>query len=202
MNEYLYWDQNNPLYLEIIKELRKAYISGLSVVQLSRILGHKSAKKLYAVLRNERIIAKIKRKRQVKYLLHELVEKCVMKTGLSFLQWCSSHSLDPGATATALTKPLDPDDSESCAAHCSFATDFPMVSASLFGTSVPLSQRHDWNVRGYSMTINYDVNTKVYHGVIPEMPNCSCTATNLDRAFLLLKKEYVMHVTLMKLRSL
>ena len=47
-SEFLYWDETSEQFELLVSELRRAYMDGYSVIELARLLHHRTATKLYA----------------------------------------------------------------------------------------------------------------------------------------------------------
>jgi hypothetical protein len=206
--EYLFWDEkDSQIYSLLVSELQRAYSLGYSVVELARTLNHKTANKLYAVMRNAGIVRKMERKRQPKFEVHPALDSALKKCKLSFLQWCCSHGVEPGPTAAALALPADEDDHASLAAHRSFQQDFPTLYAKVYQTVPPETPCRDPEPikerrSTYSVVIVFDQEKHAYEAHIPEIPECRAEGKNRDEAYFRLKQQYVMRSSIVKLRLL
>jgi len=139
MMSLTYWiDAQDPLFREMISLLRKAHTNGYSVVELSRALHHKKARKLYNVMRDEGIIPKLPRMRQMKFDLPPLLEKSLRGVNLGYHQWSNSHGFNPALGAHAL-KLGDYGDEDGMLALRAFQTDFPGKYKECFGEGKDLA---------------------------------------------------------------
>ena len=182
-------------------------MDGYSVIELARLLHHRTATKLYAVMRNSGIIAKIKRKRQKQHIISAALATALKKSGISYIQWCSAHGLDAERSAPVLFECKDEYDSISTSAHNAFSQDFPNLYAKYFGTSpsdLPerTSQLRKEQKTDYSIVIVLNRKTNAYDAMIPELPRCNATGRNRDEAYLGLKKAYVIQMSIEKLKAL
>ena len=206
-SEFLYWDESSDQFQILIAKLRQSYIYGYSVIELARILNHRNATKLYAVMRNHGIIPKLTRKRQKKYEIPTALETALKKSGISYIQWCTAHGLDVERSVSALREGLDDYDPDSMAVHNAFIQDFPTLYAKFYGTPHPDLPDRSYYLRkeqrtDYSVLIVLNKQTKAYDASIPELPFCCATGRSRDEAYLRLKKEYVIHMSIAKLELL
>ncbi len=205
---YLFWDENDELYPILINELKLAYSNGYSIIELARRLNHRTAIKLYEILRKEEIISKIGRKRQPRYQIPVALKTALSKCKLSYLQWCASHGIDPEITANALAIYVDESNSHSLAAHRSFRIDFPALYSKLFhlhnqfdapsAQTIALSELPT----KYTVVIKYNHTKLLYEAEIPEIPECRAAGFTRDNAYFSLKKKNALLMSIEKLRVL
>lgn len=98
-----------------------------------RLLGHRSATRIYKELRKHGAIPKLQRKRQKVYDIPEPVLTAIGEVGISYLQWCNSHNIEPGWVEEGLTGKLSFDDEVTVVAHDMLVRDFPEVYCGIFG---------------------------------------------------------------------
>jgi len=176
------------------------------VVELARILDHKSCRNLYALMRDEGIYPRLQQKRQRAFSLPAKFLFILDACRLSFLQWCNSHGLDPEATAQTLAGDEETADTVSVMAHSAVRQDFRRAYDKVFGDSTEVSvsarPKTDLLISRYSLTIEFVPGRYTYAAYIHELPECRAEAPNRDVAYRLLKAKYVAYASIVKLKLL
>ena len=205
-HERFWFNRRDPLYPVMIEELRRAHDNGFSVIELARILDHKSSKNLYALMRDAGIYPLLERKRQRAFILPAKFQFILDSCQLSFLQWCNSHGLDPDATALALASEADADNPASLAAHAAVRQDFRRAYDKVFGDSTEVSESSRPKTHllrsHYSAHVDFVPEKYTYAAFVPELPECRVEAANRDIAYRLLKSRYVTYASIAKLKLL
>ncbi len=209
MNKYksikFWYQKDDPFYAKLVEEIRLAHNKGYSPVEIARVMGQ-SAKNIYAMMRDEGIIAKMVRKRQKVYNLPLLLEKVLRKCGVSYLQWCLCHGLDPDLTVAALFSPEDSCDPCSVAAHHALRQDFPRAYAKILDPKVEYSTT--WQPllpelrTDYTITIRLNPENNLYTAFVHELPACRVEGESRDIAYFGLKSRYVCLAAISKLQLL
>lgn len=202
-----YFDPEDPVVQAMKNELSRAFAWGYSVVELQRLLGHSTSKKIYLMLREQGAIEPLPRKRQHQYKLPDLLAGGLRKCGLGFLQWCNSHrmQLDPDPTAEALQTSEDTDNLDSVLAHRAVRRDFPHIYKRIYldaqyippaRAKKPVKRSRD------TVTIRFNDESNTYEAFVHEKPDCFAEGESHEDAFQRLKFRVAAYNSLIKLQLL
>lgn len=205
-HERFWFDKRDSYFSIMVEELRRAHLKGYSVIELARILDHKTCRNLYALMRDEGIYPLLERKRQRTFDLPGKFQRLLNSCQLSFLQWCNSHGLDPEKTAMALALDMDNTNPVSAAAHRAVRQDFRRAYEKIFGYSTEISAssrpKSILLQTRYSMCVVHVPERCTYAAYIPELPECYVESPNRNIAIRRLKSRYVAYTSVNKLRLL
>lgn len=120
-------------YAEIICDAFKA---GFSIMEITRITGGTKPDFFYSVLRDEKIIAALKRGRTPKIDLPEQVAMVFVQKKFSFVKWCHvwDFKVDEAKIGLSVRTPT-PDNEVATKVHHAFRRDFPERYSYLFPES-------------------------------------------------------------------
>lgn len=200
-----WYDTRDPYYRVMIDEMKRARDNGYSVIEIARILDQRSCRNLYALFRKEGMLPKLPWKHQKTPVLPELFKTALAEWGLSFLQWCNAHALNPAITEVCLQEPEVKDEPFSEAAHRAIRQDFPQLYPVLYEGSMyqppVVPEEPDWHYR-HPVHILCDPEIGSYQASVPELPGCAFEGKTFNAASYGLRRRYVVHVNIVKLRLL
>lgn len=200
-----WYQKDDPYYSEMVNEIKHASSKGYSAIEISRTLGQ-SPKNIYALMRDAGVIPKLQRKRQKVYSIPQRLEGILSRCHISYLQWCSSHCLDPDETSQALLTDENPHDPASVAAHNALRQDFPKAYSKIMATDPDYSSSFQPMVDSlktdYTIIIRLNPETNGYTAIIHELEECKVEAPTRIEAFYKLQSRYVAFSAINKLRLL
>lgn len=206
-NKTVFWSgisPDDPLYKSYLVDLKWVFDKGYSVIELMRMLGHRTAQRVYRDLLRVGAVPKLQRKRQPRYDIPGPVTDALKQADLSYLQWTNSHGVDPGLIEEGLMCRLSVDDEVSVIAHDMLIRDFPDVYFNVFGyidiaggrlvvraTNFPLCK---------NITVEYDAGYGAYIATSDEYPDIkgmgwTATASKIDFG-----RKYMLHQSTLALR--
>ncbi|ABK97902.1 hypothetical protein [Pelobacter propionicus] len=110
----------------------EAYISGLSVIEITRVLNKSSAEHIHNLLRDTGHIDTLKKEGlRRSYGIDDKWETALRKKGYSFPRWCAGWGFDPVKSAQELAL------GERGDVHEALKRDFPIVYSRMFGEVPP-----------------------------------------------------------------
>lgn len=200
-----WYHKDDPFYGRLVDEIRRASAKGYSAIEISRTICQRP-RKTYALMREEGIIPKIQRRRQKAYKIPERLGKILSKCDISFLQWCSSHRLEPGETSEALRSEENPACAVSLAVHSALRQDFPQAYEKIINPdpeySTSWQPMSDELKTDYTITIKFNLESNGYTAFIHELEECTVEGLTRDDAYYKLKSRYVAFSSINKLQLL
>ena len=165
----------------------EAFTLGMSVVEITRILGRSSVEYVHGLLRETGYIqAMPKSGFRRSYDIDRRIEAALQKKGYSFARWCLGWALDPNLAEPALR--IKPEDGLQVPAHEALQHDFPEVHSRIFGEPQPKKtakisapQLHP------SVAITWDSSRNAYLARLVEHPEIAAAGSDWDQAFERLK---------------
>lgn len=201
-----WFDKDDPLYKDFVKELEAAYWRGYSVIELQRILSFSNSTNLYRIMREENIVARIGRQ-AYKYKLPNLFENCLRKAGLGFPQWCNSHGIDDFRMAAIALLHGNPKTQEEIQVFRAYRLDFRTIFDSFYKDS----DRYDvYDPPIASVTeqlaskVGFDKDQKLYVGNIflNDGGTISVSGKSMKYATAMVRKKCVLLANIAKLSVL
>ncbi|NVN92107.1 MAG: hypothetical protein HXX11_16105 [Desulfuromonadales bacterium] len=148
---------------EYENRIGRAFSSGHSVVEISRVIGCKRALPVYRILQRRGLIeTSLKRSR---FKGPDKLHNALRRMGLSFNQWCNSWQFEPPSAEHELSRS---DTSSTSGIRLAAERDFPRI----FAKGNQAINLEEWeqhissSTTGYSYRIDWDTRLEKYLGTI------------------------------------
>ena len=158
----------------LVKLIRESYMSGLSVLEITRIMGARTSDYPYTVLRKAGAIHPLKRGKPPRIDLPVGLAGVFEQKNISFVKWCNFWKFSLDETLDALQKSKISDESErTLQIHRAFKRDFPDHYAKIYPDSpfayiavVRLKQKLVRDAKQLHLEVSWDTNRDCYVATI------------------------------------
>ena len=175
--------QIENLEVKLNSRIMAAYASGMSVIEITKVLRKSRVDYVHGFLRDAGCIQTMNRSDYHRsFDVDNRLQAALRNKGYSFGRWCLSWKLDSRQAEVDLrSKPVD---GEPTAAHQALHRDFPDVHAKLFGGGRVARFGKGKTPRfNPSLSLTWDETQRGYIGRIVEYPEVEVVGLDLNDAF-------------------
>lgn len=172
------------------KKIVKAYLLGMSVIEITRAMQKYKINYVHSVLRNAgHIRAVTYTEFLTSYGVHKKLAAALDRRGCCFARWCLGWKFDPDETADLLREL--PDEGNLTAAHEALRRDFPVIYFKMYGGDPPKKPLYNnYQTIHPSVLIEWDAAHIKYIAKVIEKPDIEAVGYDLDDALRGIKKAY------------
>ena len=183
------------------KKVVKAYLLGMSVIEITRAMKKFKISRVHSILRKAgHIRAVTYNEFRTSYGVHNKLAAALDRRGCCFARWCLGWKFDPNETADILNEL--PEKGNLTAAHEALRRDFPVIYFKIYGGDPPKKPLYDdYPTIPPSVTIEWDAAHMRYIAKVVEGPNIEAVGSDMDDALGGIKRAYSLLVDIGRLDS-
>ncbi|BDV41504.1 hypothetical protein GURASL_04270 [Geotalea uraniireducens] len=193
--------EREDLIQDIRGQIVVAFLSGMSVVEITRALKKGNVEFVHSFLRS---IGHIKGMDKESY--HQSfdidwpLEAALRKIGYTFARWCKGWGFDPAVAELVLKDRSNVDHTPK--EHEAMKRDFPETYAKVFGKDTERASTAARAKKQYpTILLTWDSSRQAYVAEIPGPPVLNACGASLDHAFERIKEVWKLYESLLRLKS-